>query len=530
MSPFSEDGSLYERLVQYSQSDIYPFHMPGHKRRHVEWKDPFSWDITEIGGFDDLHHPQGILQEAMRRTAALYGSDASYFLVNGSSCGVLAAISACTTFGGKILMARNCHQSAYYGVHLNQLEAIYLCPEQLEFFGCFSAVDPEAVEEAFRDNQDIQAMVITSPTYEGIVSDIPSIAEISHRYHVPLIVDEAHGAHFSFHEYFPMSALAQGADIVIQSLHKTLPSLTQTALLHVKGRRVDQRRVQRFLSIYQSSSPSYVLMASIDQCVRYMSSPEGRKKMDEYVGLLEKLRGRLKRLERLYLLDEADLTDPFFKGDADLWDGDGKRDEEKGKNAGEKRKKQTGGKDDMPSCGKKRIDRGKLVIGCRNSGINGQALYKILLEKYRLQPEMAGEYAVILMTSLNDSEKGFFRLVQALEEIDQRLLKQNRQQMRVGVRAKRGSVGTGMEEKRPAVKWKIGEALERPMKYETLEKSIKQICGEFIYLYPPGIPLLVPGEQISEGAVKKIQSYLENGLEVHGLEEDGGKKIPVICP
>ncbi len=259
--------NLYDRLLQYQSSEMYPFHMPGHKRRKDDFANPFLIDITEIEGFDNLHHAEGILKDAQDRAAALYHSEETYFLVNGSTCGILAAVSACMTRGGKILMARNCHKAAYHAAYLRGLDIEYLYPEKEDIFGINGGIHEDIVERALEEFQDIQAVMITSPTYDGVVSNVEKIAQIVHRKGIPLIVDEAHGAHFGFHEYFPKSSVEMGADLVIHSLHKTLPSLTQTALLHVNGNRVDRECLRRFLDIYQTSSPSYVFMAGMDSCV-----------------------------------------------------------------------------------------------------------------------------------------------------------------------------------------------------------------------------------------------------------------------
>lgn len=278
---------LIQRLKKYQKSEMYPFHMPGHKRANgmdVHFPDPFSVDITEIDGFDNLHHPEGILKDSMEWAASLYGSDHTWYLVNGSTCGLLSAISAAVSHGGKILVSRNCHKAVYHGIYLNHLETVYVYPQQVPGLGIQGGILPEDVEKALKSEPDIQAVLIVSPTYDGIVSDVEAIAKIVHKAGLPLIVDEAHGAHFAYGDAFPKSALELGADAVIQSVHKTLPSLTQTALLHVKNNRsdggcyIDVKKIERYLQIYQSSSPSYVLMASIENSIFLMDQcrKEGR--------------------------------------------------------------------------------------------------------------------------------------------------------------------------------------------------------------------------------------------------------------
>ena len=233
-----EDQLLINRLKTYASGPFYPFHMPGHKRLvcleteknagmgAMDFPNPFLMDITEIEGFDNLHHAQGILRRSMEWAANIYGSRKTWYLINGSTCGILAAVCGCTRPGGRILMSRNCHKSAYHAAYLNQLDISYVYPQRIPGLGIQGGILPEDVEKALKGQRDIQAVLIVSPTYDGVVSDVEKIAETVHRAGLPLIVDEAHGAHFHFGAIFPDSALDCGADVVIQSVHKTLPSLT----------------------------------------------------------------------------------------------------------------------------------------------------------------------------------------------------------------------------------------------------------------------------------------------------------------
>ena len=470
--------SLYEKLRQYSESGMYPFHMPGHKRQGPQWASPFSWDITEIDGFDDLHHPEGILKEAMEEAAVCYGSDASFFLINGSTCGILAAMSAAVSPGDRVLAARNCHKSVYHGLLLNQLEAVYLYPDYLEAFECFGGVRPEQVEAALSGDRKIRAVVLPSPTYEGLVSDIRRIGEICRRYDVPLIVDEAHGAHFPFHSYFPASALELGADAVIQSLHKTLPAFTQTAILHVRDSRISRERLEMFLRIYQSSSPSYILMAGIDACLRYMTGEEGKKQMEAYVRRLTELRQRLGRLTALEMLPGE------LKGQYGIRD----------------------------------LDRGKILLTGRKAGLSGPELYE-MLRRCRIQPEMKTRSTVLLMTSLMDSEEGLDRLAGAAEEID-----------RTCSVGKRDQAEGCYRPVRPVQAMSIARALARQQEIHVGKGLEGRISAAFVYIYPPGIPLLAPGEVIDSRCLDLIRDYLEAGLEVHGILSEGPEnmRIPVI--
>ena len=229
---------LYDKLKAYSESDFYAFHMPGHKRNKalLGIELPYDLDITEIDGFDDLHHADGILKEEQERAARVFGAEESHFLVNGSTAGILSAVMGCTHRGDKILVARHCHKSIYHAIYMNGLVPRYVYPEFDISMHMNGEISKEDVAKALAAEPDIKAVVIVSPNYDGVVSDVKGIAEVAHSYRIPLIVDEAHGPHFGFHPAFPGRANDLGADVVINSLHKTLPSLTQTAILHINGK------------------------------------------------------------------------------------------------------------------------------------------------------------------------------------------------------------------------------------------------------------------------------------------------------
>ncbi|MEY8427447.1 aminotransferase class I/II-fold pyridoxal phosphate-dependent enzyme [Lachnospiraceae bacterium 46-15] len=475
--------NLYDELLQYQSSEMYPFHMPGHKRRKKDFVNPFLIDITEIKGFDNLHHAGGILKDAQGRAAALYHSEETHFLVNGSTCGILAAVSACTSRGGKILMARNCHKAAYHAAYLRGLDIEYLYPEKEEIFGINGGIHEDIVEKALERSQDIQAVMITSPTYDGVVSNVERIAQIVHRKGIPLIVDEAHGAHFGLHQYFPKGSVEMGADLVIHSLHKTLPSLTQTALLHMNGNRVDRECLRRFLDIYQTSSPSYVFMAGMDACVCLLEE-KGRE-------LFESLRGNLdifyKRTENLGCIH---LADHRLVGKSGIYD----------------------------------FDRSKLVISVMDAGITGNELDNLLRNKYHLELEMAAGSYGLALTSIADTEEGFWRLSEALKEIDACL--ENKMEENTE-KNKRRIEDTVIKNE---VQCRIHEAMESPGEYILLEQSEGRICREFVYLYPPGIPMLVPGEIISREALDKIRRFLREGYSVQGMTDYSAEHIQVMNP
>lgn len=491
---------LLERLTEYAGSDAYPFHMPGHKRREIPdgipggFPDPYGIDITEIDGFDNLHHAEGILKDAMETVAAIYGADRSWYLVNGSTCGILSAVFAATENGGKILTARNCHKAVYHAICLNRLEAEYLYPEEITEFRINGGIRAEDVRKALEKDAmrcagnsgdvrgkitKIQAVLITSPTYEGVVSDIRAIADAAHEYGIPLIVDEAHGAHLEFADQchsFPKSALEYGADIVIQSLHKTLPCFTQTAILHVKGKLVDQDRISRYLSMFQTSSPSYLFMAGMERCIRYMDG-DGRNEMIRYEKRLERFMERMEGLQVLEVLDRE-------------------------------------------ICGKYRTvagwDPSKIVVSTmRAEDFHGEELAETLRRKYHLEMEMTAPEYVIAMTSLMDTEEGFERLGTALLEIDGVL----RRRMESGRKEKAASeTPEGLESKlsHPVRRMLICEAMDADTERTAFQDTVGKVSAEFVYLYPPGIPIIAPGEVFTDAIVEKIMAYKAAGLLVQG--------------
>ena len=491
---------LLERLTEYAGSDAYPFHMPGHKRREITdgipggFPDPYGIDITEIDGFDNLHHAEGILKDAMDEAAAIYGTDRSWYLVNGSTCGILSAVFATTENGGKILTARNCHKAVYHAICLNRLEAEYLYPEEITEFGINGGIRAEDVRKALEKDAmhcagnsgdvrgkitKIQAVLITSPTYEGVVSDIRAIADVAHEYGIPLIVDEAHGAHLEYADQchsFPKSALEYGADIVIQSLHKTLPCFTQTAILHVKGKLVDQDRISRYLSMFQTSSPSYLFMAGMERCIRYMDG-DGRNEMIRYEKRLERFMERMEGLQVLEVLDRE-------------------------------------------ICGKYRTvagwDPSKIVVSTmRAEDFHGEELAETLRRKYHLEMEMTAPEYVIAMTSLMDTEEGFERLGTALLEIDGAL----RRRTESGRKEKAASeTPEGLESKvsHPVRRMLICEAMDADTERTAFQDTVGKVSAEFVYLYPPGIPIIAPGEVFTDAIVEKIMAYKAAGLLVQG--------------
>lgn len=477
--PVRQDRILTQ-LQALTDSDYYPCHMPGHKRnlssvlaeggrteagRQV-LAAAAALDITEIDGFDNLHEPEGLLAEAMARAARLYRADHCYYSVNGSTAGLLTAVSAAVPEGGKLIMARNCHRAVYHAVYLRRIEPVYLYPGTVPGTELADVITAEQIKTALAENPDAAAVLLTSPTYDGICADIPRIARLVHEYDIPLIVDAAHGAHFGFHPGFPQSPVTQGADLTVVSLHKTMPCMTQTALLLTKGNRVSAERLRMFEGMFQTSSPSYFLMAGMDECMALV----------EQKG--------------------ASLWDCFFENWTDFVT----------KAAGLKHiRVLTGNRN-----GTFLMDSGKILIETSKTCLTGRQFYDILLKQYHLQMEMAaGSYVTAIMTCC-DTTEGWERLMDALTEMDSRYGREETAAVQKG------------SPLYPHLLQEVSltEAMDAPKRKVSFEEALGELSGAFINLYPPGIPIVVPGERLNLEAIELISRYRQQKLPLVGMEDD----------
>lgn len=418
---------LDEKLKNISS---YPFHMPGHKRNSGLSICGEDIDITEIDGFDNLHFPTGILKELEEKFALLYGAERSMISVNGSTGGILSAVSAVSKRGGEILLAANCHKSVFNACRINGLDAYFIEPEYNAEFACWGQVTQKSVDEALKAHPNACAVVITSPTYEGIVSRITC--------DVPLIVDAAHGAHFGFADWLPEQAKG---DIVITSLHKTLPSLTQTALINIYNAKfVDP--VKKYMDIFETSSPSYVLLDSVDKCADFLSDCDHAFR--EYKKRLELFYEKAEDLENVDILKNDDPT--------------------------------------------------RIIISVR--GYTGTELSEILREGFNTEAEGASLKYVILISTVCDSQDGFDRLLAALGSLDKR-------------------EQSSLHIPKPIIPKKMSGAFD-PVKTIPLpiDECAGKVCAEYVYAYPPGSPVLVPGELIRQENAEHIIALIKNNVNV----------------
>ena len=466
----ADSRSLLERLQDHHREGYLSLHMPGHKEN--TGLAPYlnvlnaGLDITELPGFDDLHDPNEVLAQAMSRAAKLWQAPKSWFQVNGSSGGLLAAIRAATRRGDKILVARNCHKAIYHAVELCGLDPVFLLPPVEETFGLSGSIPPDQVAQALEEHPDVKLIVYPSPTYDGVVSDTAGICAVAHARKIPVLVDEAHGAHLGLSDHFPPSAMGQGADLAVASLHKMLPSLTQTGILHARGMYVNIPEVNRQTGIFQTSSPSYLLIASMEGCVRLL---EERKEelFDAWKGRLDDFDEKVKGLKHLRLPghgQEAGETYP------DLFT----------------------------------LDPAKIVISTRNSALNGVELKNHLREDYKIELEMALDHYAVAMTGLGTDDTFADRLATALLELDEKYGP--------------AEAAVPMETIRtlPPRKMSIEKAAMSPGGVDFLYDSMGKVCGEYIWAYPPGIPLITPGEVITTPVVEDIERLYRAGVKLIG--------------
>lgn len=405
--------------------------MPGHKRNGKFGIIGSEIDITEIDGFDNLHNPKDCLLELEERFASIYNCKKSIISINGTTCGILAAISAICNKSDKIIIARNCHKSVYNACFINQLRVEYIYPCTVSEFNCFGQITQSQIDDAVKNHPDAKAIVITSPTYEGIVSSVESP--------IPLIVDCAHGAHFVCSNDFPAYPKA---DIVISSLHKTLPALTQSAVVNIYNEKYIYN-IKKYMDIYETSSPSYVLLSSIEKCADFVEN----NKCNCYIELLRQFRNNVIALENIEILDNDDIS----------------------------------------------------RICIKSKTLNGNQLADILRNEYNIEPEMSCNDYVILISTVADDKYAIDMLFDALKGVNNCC--HNKTEF------------VSLSYTKPE---KAKESFEVDSNFhETkLDDALNNICAEYVYAYPPGIPILVPGEIIDKNIIDYINNCIDNNTNI----------------
>ncbi|MBC6432534.1 aminotransferase class I/II-fold pyridoxal phosphate-dependent enzyme [Nostoc sp. HG1] len=466
-----------------------PFYTPGHKQG-VGISQPladllgtkiFRADLTELADLDNLFAPQGVIQEAQQLAAAAFGASQTWFLVNGSTCGIEAAILATCGTGDKIILPRNVHSSAIAGLILSGAIPIFLNPEYDPVLDIAHSITPNAVESALQQHPDAKAVLTVYPTYYGVCGNLSAIANITHQYNIPLLVDEAHGAHFAFHPELPTPALAAGADLTVQSIHKVLGAMTQASMLHVQGNRIDCDRISKALQLVQSTSPSYLLLASLD-AARQQMALHGKMLMSRTLQLADEARTRIGQIPGLSVLEMPRLGE---------------------------------------SPGFVALDKTRLTVTVSGLGLTGFEADEILDEKFAVTAEFASLQHLTFIISLGNTPADIEQLVQGFTT----LAKEYR---RTHLTVTNPNLQNLLSTQDHALHFSPREAFFAVSEILPLTQTNKRICAEIVCPYPPGIPVLMPGEVITQSVLEYLQQIQAMGGFISGCNDITLKTLKVV--
>jgi arginine decarboxylase len=476
VSPPQFRTPLFDAMVALAEAKKVSFHTPGHKsgkgistrfRKFVGSK-IFTIDLTTLDEVDCLQKPVGVIKEAQDLAAEAHGADRSFFLINGTTVGNHAMILSTVRPGDEVLVARNIHKSILAGIILSGATPRFFLPRFDAELGIAVNVEADALEAALKAHPRARAVVVTSPNYYGIAADLPALVAAARAAERLLLVDEAHGPHLHFHPALPVSAVDAGADLTVQSTHKIVGGMTQASMLHVKGDRVDAARVAGVLQMLQSTSPSYILMASLD-LARMQMATEGRKLLGKAIELAETARARINRLPGLRCLTAEQVA---------TW-------------------------------GAFHLDVTKLTISVKELGLTGYAASGVLNTEFGIQVEMADLFNVLVIVSIGDRRDDLERLVTGLEAL-----------------AHRASGGGVLHPPSlPAVPPVQNTVLACPPREAyfarhtlvPLAEAVGRVSADIVTIYPPGIPILIPGEAISAEAAEYLRYLGQRGARIDGV-------------
>jgi arginine decarboxylase len=477
---------IVEALQLWANKSHAPFYTPGHKRGlganpellkawgEAIWRS----DLPELPDLDNLQAPAGIILEAQELAAETFGSDRTWFVVNGSTAGVMAAIWATCGEGDKIILPRNIHQSAIAGLIHTGAIPIWLEPEYDRDLDIAHCVTPAMVEIALKATPDARAVMIVSPTYYGASADIHAISAIAHRYGVPLLVDEAHGAHLHFSNDLPPDGISGGADLVVQSTHKLLGSLTQSAMVHVKGERIDRDRLSTGLRLFQTTSPSYLLLASLD-AARQQMALEGKLLVERTIDLARTARAAISNINGLSIVDRSQAITPGFKY----------------------------------------LDLTRLTVTVTDLNLTGFAADEILHRELNVTAELPSLRHLTFIISIGNTQQDIDRLISGFTDLARYHHQPSRPILPIAMPLSR-SIDTASISPR--------QAFFAHHETVALEHAIGRISAESICPYPPGIPLIVPGEKIDTQSIDYLRSILTLGGEITGCQDVSLETLRVV--
>ena len=470
----SSQTPLLDALKKLAQKEHAAFYAPGHKQgrgiarnvRDLLGEQVFQADLPELPELDNLFAPEGAIATAQELAAATFGAEQTWFLVNGSTCGVMAAILATCGMGDKIILPRNIHQSAIAGLVLSGAVPIFINPVYSSVTRLVYNVTPEAVGHALMQHPDAKAVMMLHPTYQGVCSDLKAIAEITYSYDIPLLVDEAHGAHFAFHPSLPPSALSMGADLTVQSTHKTLSSLTQSSMLHLQGNRVSSRRVSQALQLLQSTSPSYLLLASLD-AARQQMAQQGYKLLNDTIAIANKAQDEIAAISGLSVLTP----------------------------------------EIQPGC--EYLDPTRLTIDVSQLGMTGFEADEILHEQLRVTCELPLLEHLTFIISLGNTKEDIQKLIESCKSLARSVNSPVHPPANVPYLLSLISYSA----KSPR------EAYFAETETTPVDLASDRFCAELVCPYPPGIPLLMPGEVIKPETIEYLKQIVAAGGTITGCND-----------
>ncbi|GLB60360.1 aminotransferase class I/II-fold pyridoxal phosphate-dependent enzyme [Cytobacillus sp. NCCP-133] len=475
---------LFSGLLEHAKKNPVQFHIPGHKKgagidpefREYIGDNALAIDLINIGPLDDLHQPKGIIKEAQELAAEAFGADRTFFSVQGTSGAIMTMVMAVCGPGDKIIVPRNVHKSVMSAIVFSGATPIFIHPEIDEKLGISHGITTESVSKALELYPDAKGVLVINPTYFGISADLKKIVDIAHSYNVPVLVDEAHGVHIHFHDELPLSAMQAGADLAATSVHKLGGSMTQSSILNMKGNLVSAKRVQSILSMLTTTSTSYLLLASLDVARKRLAT-EGKQLIGKTIELAQSIRRRLNEIDRLYCVGEEILE---TKAAHDY-------------------------------------DPTKLIISVKELGMNGFDVENWLRERHNIEVEMSDLYNILCIITPGDTEKEADILVSALAELAKER-QGNMEKLETQV----------LLPDIPVLSLTPRDAFYADTELVPFDKSEGRIIAEFIMVYPPGIPIFIPGEIITKENLLYIKKNMEAGLPVQGPEDYDFKYLRVI--
>lgn len=480
---------LLEAIEDFIETKPAYFRIPGHRLDRgisTRWTDKvgtkiFAYDVTETPLTDDLHAPEGAILEAQDLLSELYKSDKSYFLVNGTTCGNEAMIISTAFEGEKIMIARNAHKSAMMGLILSGAQPVYVMPEILDEWGIQGGITPQNVRDAFEKNPDCKALFLVSPSYYGIVSDLEGIAKVCHEYGALLLVDEAHGGHVYFHKDLPKGAIESGADMCVQSFHKITGALTQSSVMHIKNNGVsfDEEKISANLHLVQSTSPNYLLMTSLD-CARYELAIKGDEMMEKAIALADYAKSKLNDIDGICYMDDSVVG----------------------------------------SAGVAGIDTTRLVISVKGLGLSGFEFEEMLYNEYDVNMELADYENVLAIITYANTQEDIDRLIDACRDISNRYM----------IKSKKSDVSV-INTKLPDIPKQVMTPRKAHFANVTeidWQQAVGNISAQILAPYPPGIPIIYPGEIITKEVWEYIERFRKDGRHIHGAKAGKLDTVSVI--